>query len=266
MSALKHTEGTLATPVWMRQQPNGTEEIGNANTNMIKSGTTKTGRSMFNVQLNGIAQTRNEKVKTLVMRIGGSRKPHTWPTEDISASVVEKRNLSFLASTTLTMTGILLDILSKVRTALMSKWDDAERIYSVGFATTITPKGSKFYALTATAENIGMVVSALIRSRKRNDQSKDVGPSGPKRTPSLPSKMMIWSDLAGDCKRSFLTHGKDDSGIATPSEQNPIIQLNQWVDGNQLGVAAGSIFGVKKTIFNSKDFGVIALDTYAIAH
>ena len=36
--------------------------------------------------------------------------------------------------------------------------------------------------------------------------------------------------------------------------------------GNQLGVAAGSIFGVKKTIFNSKDFGVIALDTAAAAH
>ena len=36
--------------------------------------------------------------------------------------------------------------------------------------------------------------------------------------------------------------------------------------GNQLGVAAGSIFGVSKTVFNSKDFGVMALDTYAIAH
>jgi len=36
--------------------------------------------------------------------------------------------------------------------------------------------------------------------------------------------------------------------------------------GNQLGVAAGSIFGVKKTIFNSADFGVIALDTAAAAH
>jgi N4-gp56 family major capsid protein len=36
--------------------------------------------------------------------------------------------------------------------------------------------------------------------------------------------------------------------------------------GNQLGVAAGSIFGVKKTVFNSKDFGVIAFDTAADAH
>lgn len=36
--------------------------------------------------------------------------------------------------------------------------------------------------------------------------------------------------------------------------------------GNQLGIAAGSIFGTKKSRFNSADFGVIALDTYAIAH
>lgn len=36
--------------------------------------------------------------------------------------------------------------------------------------------------------------------------------------------------------------------------------------GNQLGVAAGSIFGVKKSVFNSADFAVIALDTYATAH
>jgi N4-gp56 family major capsid protein len=35
---------------------------------------------------------------------------------------------------------------------------------------------------------------------------------------------------------------------------------------NQLGVAAGAIFGIKKAIFNSKDFGVIACDTYAAAH
>jgi len=35
---------------------------------------------------------------------------------------------------------------------------------------------------------------------------------------------------------------------------------------NQLGVSAGTIFGISKTRFNSADFGVIALDTYAIAH
>lgn len=41
-----------------------------------------------------------------------------------------------------------------------------------------------------------------------------------------------------------------------------------WVEkdfdyANQTGVATGMIFGVKKTRFNSQDFGVIALDTAA---
>jgi N4-gp56 family major capsid protein len=34
--------------------------------------------------------------------------------------------------------------------------------------------------------------------------------------------------------------------------------------GNALAITAGAIYGVKKTRFNSKDFGVIAVDTYAI--
>jgi len=32
--------------------------------------------------------------------------------------------------------------------------------------------------------------------------------------------------------------------------------------GNALAITAGSIYGVKKTQFNSKDFGVVAVDTY----
>ena len=36
--------------------------------------------------------------------------------------------------------------------------------------------------------------------------------------------------------------------------------------GNQLGVSAGCIGGLKKTTFNSVDFGCITLSTYAAAH
>lgn len=44
-----------------------------------------------------------------------------------------------------------------------------------------------------------------------------------------------------------------------------------WVEelfdyGNQLGVAAGLIFGLKKTVFNSKDFGTVTVPTYAATH
>ncbi len=44
-----------------------------------------------------------------------------------------------------------------------------------------------------------------------------------------------------------------------------------WVEelfdyGNQLGVSAGLIWGLKKTIYNSVDYGSIVIPTYAVAH
>lgn len=36
--------------------------------------------------------------------------------------------------------------------------------------------------------------------------------------------------------------------------------------GNQLGVAGGMIWGVKKCVYNSADFGTIVVPTYAVAH
>ena len=36
--------------------------------------------------------------------------------------------------------------------------------------------------------------------------------------------------------------------------------------GNEKGVAAGSIFGLKKTLFNSKDFGTMVISSYSAAH
>lgn len=48
---------------------------------------------------------------------------------------------------------------------------------------------------------------------------------------------------------------------------------NKWIweeemfdYGNQLGVAAGCIYGLKKAIYNSKDFATIVASTYAVAH
>ena len=44
-----------------------------------------------------------------------------------------------------------------------------------------------------------------------------------------------------------------------------------WVEelfdyGNILGVAAGAIFGMKKAVFNSKDYATVIMSTYAVAH
>lgn len=35
--------------------------------------------------------------------------------------------------------------------------------------------------------------------------------------------------------------------------------------GNQLGVSGGCIFGLKKTVYNSVDFGTVVISTYAAA-
>jgi hypothetical protein len=35
---------------------------------------------------------------------------------------------------------------------------------------------------------------------------------------------------------------------------------------NQLGVSAGLIFGLKKTVYNSTDFATIVMSSYAAAH
>jgi len=50
--------------------------------------------------------------------------------------------------------------------------------------------------------------------------------------------------------------------------QNNAPDKMTWVEelfdyGNQLGVSAGMIFGAKKMVFNSQDFGVIVIATYA---
>ena len=44
-----------------------------------------------------------------------------------------------------------------------------------------------------------------------------------------------------------------------------------WVEklfdfDNQFGVAAGTIFGLKKTVFNSADYGTVLMPSYAVLH
>jgi N4-gp56 family major capsid protein len=56
-----------------------------------------------------------------------------------------------------------------------------------------------------------------------------------------------------------MAYGKDDSG-----EMSWVEELFDY--GNQLGVSAGMIFGLKKVRFNSLDFGTIVVSSYAAAH
>lgn len=49
--------------------------------------------------------------------------------------------------------------------------------------------------------------------------------------------------------------------------QNRLAWVEELFDyGNQLGVSAGMIFGAKKMVFNSQDFGTVVIPTYAVAH
>lgn len=58
---------------------------------------------------------------------------------------------------------------------------------------------------------------------------------------------------------AVIGYGKDSSG-----EMSWVEELFDY--GNQLGVSAGMIGGLKKTRFNSADFGTITVSTYAVAH
>ena len=53
-------------------------------------------------------------------------------------------------------------------------------------------------------------------------------------------------------------------GFGQKSQSTKMSWVEELFDyENQLGVAAGMIFGIKKTVFNSVDFGTIVLSGYA---
>lgn len=59
---------------------------------------------------------------------------------------------------------------------------------------------------------------------------------------------------------AVLAFGQDNAG-------NKVSWVEELFDyGNQLGVSAGMIWGLKKTVFNSLDFGVITIYTTGAAH
>lgn len=79
-------------------------------------------------------------------------------------------------------------------------------------------------------------------------------------TPSAPSG-------GGQARRAVLC-GAQAVALAYGSENDK--GRFTWVEkdfdyGNQLGVSAGCIFGMKKTVFNSVDYGVVTMPTYAVA-
>ena len=82
----------------------------------------------------------------------------------------------------------------------------------------------------------------------------------------LPLGINSSSGVAVASTRRAVLCGAQSAAIAFGQGKGP--NRMKWVEElfdykNQYGVSAGSIFGMKKTRFNSKDFGTIVLSTYA---
>ena len=78
---------------------------------------------------------------------------------------------------------------------------------------------------------------------------------------------LITTASAGTGRRAVLC-GAQAATMAVGQNSNP--EKMSWVEElfdyeNQLGVSAGMIFGVKKTVFNSADFGTIVCPTTTVA-
>jgi N4-gp56 family major capsid protein len=52
-------------------------------------------------------------------------------------------------------------------------------------------------------------------------------------------------------------------GMKTPGATELSWNEEEFDYGDKIGVKAGSVFGIKKTVFNNTDFGVIAVSSYA---
>jgi N4-gp56 family major capsid protein len=80
------------------------------------------------------------------------------------------------------------------------------------------------------------------------------------RVPLAPSLTDVRRAIFAGAQASVMAFGKENG-------QNKMTWVEEVFDyGNQLGVAVGMIWGLKKTQFNSADFGTITVPTYAVAH
>ncbi len=70
----------------------------------------------------------------------------------------------------------------------------------------------------------------------------------------------VYRSIFIGAQAGVIAFGQDNQ----PNKMSWIEELFDY--GNQFGVSAGMIWGTKKTVFNSQDFGTIVLSTYAVAH
>lgn len=74
-----------------------------------------------------------------------------------------------------------------------------------------------------------------------------------------PNVANVYRAVLCGAQAAVLSFGQDNDG-------NKVSWVEELFDyGNQLGVSGGMIFGLKKTVFNNIDFGVITIYTYGAA-
>lgn len=83
------------------------------------------------------------------------------------------------------------------------------------------------------------------------------------RIPAAPSYSNVRRAVLCGAQAGVVAFGQDFGGGAAGSNFNWVEKLFDY--DNQLGVAAASIYGIKKTVFNSVDFATIVIPTQSIA-
>ena len=166
--------------------------------------------------------------------------------------------------------------------------------YAKEAATTLTPpilpvryNGQDYYVVVLhpysvtdirTNTNAGQWIDIQKNAGPRDDKGNKIfsGALGIYNNMVLLESNRIYSPLANVRRNLFL--GAQAGVIAFGNAYDKIDQrkygkgnMFNWYEektdyGNEKGVAVGSIFGIKKTIFDSKDYGTIVMTCYAAKH
>lgn len=83
------------------------------------------------------------------------------------------------------------------------------------------------------------------------------------RVPSAPTQSTVKRAIFCGAQAGVVAFGQDFGGGASGENFNWVEKTFDY--GNQLGVSAATIFGLKKTVFNSVDFATIVIPTQSIA-
>ena len=226
--------------------PNGLVAHGNISVDTSRIGIFATGKRLLSGSLSGSEIIRTEGGKTPWRITTDFRMQPSRHMAVISVVGVELTNRwSFVSTTSKTMGQNI-----GKRLALKAVTD-----FISGFSTMAIRLGFRCFARIAITQSIGMAASYLNRSKEGATTIESllqcrvsrVGPSGPKRPAP---------HVGDDIVCSAWKHA-----AAAKAAASTVACRGEHQDENQLGVATGLIWGLKKLQFNSEDFSTIVVST-----